>query len=63
MKSLNYEFNDDVMRPIFIKYSTIYSNLLLIHYDVTCRLFLRNIEKGTIYSIAHACQSYSRTNK
>ena len=36
---------------------------MLIHYDVTCRLFLQNIGKDTIYYIVHACWRYSRTNK
>ena len=34
MASLIDDVADDVTRPIFIKYSTIHSNLLLTHYDV-----------------------------
>ena len=67
MTSLNVDVNDDITRPAFIKYFTMHSNLLLIHYDVACRYFLQNkcnANKKILYIIIKGLkvQSYKLTN-
>ena len=56
---LNDDITDDITRVISVKFSTIHSNLLVIHYDVTstCRFFLQNKHNANkeILNTVHPC--------